>query len=451
MTPPPSCAYAGGHTASSSAGQGLEITEQAAGQVRGEPVHNYVLSNAAGTEVSVLSYAGIVRSVKFADRDGRGDNVVLGFRTLAEYVRYNPARTTASPEGAGTFFGALIGRYANRIAGGRFRLGGRSCQVPANNGANSLHGGEVGFDQKVWAPEVTCDDGAVGLRLEYTSPAGEMGFPGTLLTAATYTLDNANCLTLVLEATTNAPTVVNLTNHTYWDLAGEQAGTIYGHVLQIDADAYTPVDEALIPTGEIRPVAGTPFDFREPTAIGGRIREGDPQLLAAWGYDHNWVLNGGSSGTLRPVATVLDPSSGRAGPRAHDATGPPVLLRQLLERLAGRQRWAHLPPERRLCAGDPALPRRAQPSQVRLDRAATGGKVLRDDRFRALLRAVTPSGPQGPSGPRPTAVRARVQAPVVAMSGQCPRAPSAGPLGACQQLLRVTAGSSAARLAGEHA
>jgi aldose 1-epimerase len=301
---------------SSSTGQGLEVTERVAGEAGGEPVRTYVLSNSAGTEVSVLNYAGIVQSVKFADRYGEADNIVLGFRTLGEYVRYNAARTAANPEGAGTYFGALIGRYANRIAGGRFRLEGQAYQVPVNNGGNSLHGGDVGFDQKVWAPTLTRGDGTVGLRLEYTSPAGEMGFPGTVAAVATYTLDNANRLSLLLEATTDAPTVVNLTNHTYWDLAGGHAGTIYDHVLQIDADAFTPVDGALIPTGEVRPVAGTPFDFREPTAIGEQIREEDPQLLIAWGYDHNWALNGAGSGSLRPVATVFDPKSGR-GLRVH--------------------------------------------------------------------------------------------------------------------------------------
>ena len=297
-------------------GRGLQLTERVIGELRGEPVHQYVMTNGAGTEVTMLNYGGIVSSVRFPDRGGRTDNVVLGFRALDEYVRFNAAQTAANPEGAGTFFGALIGRYANRIAGGRFRVGGQSCQAPANSGGNALHGGDVGFDQRVWGPTVIRDDGVVGLHLDLTSPAGDMGFPGTLTAAATYTLDDANRLTLTLEATTDAPTVVNLTNHSYWDLAGEHAGTIYDHVLQIDADAYTPVDEALIPTGELRPVAGTPFDFREPTAVGGRIREEDPQLVIARGYDHNWALNTGGTGSLLLAATVFDPKGGR-GLRLH--------------------------------------------------------------------------------------------------------------------------------------
>jgi aldose 1-epimerase len=297
-------------------GPKLQVIEHVVGEVRGEPVYEYVMANGAGTEVTILNYGGIVRSVRFPDRGGRTDNVVLGFRALDEYVRFNAAQTAANPEGAGTFFGALIGRYANRIAGGRFRVGGQSCQAPANSGGNALHGGDVGFDQRVWGPTVIRDDGVVGLHLDLTSPAGDMGFPGTLTAAATYTLDDANRLTLTLEATTDAPTVVNLTNHSYWDLAGEHAGTIYDHVLQIDADAYTPVDEALIPTGELRPVAGTPFDFREPTAVGGRIREEDPQLVIARGYDHNWALNTGGTGSLLLAATVFDPKGGR-GLRLH--------------------------------------------------------------------------------------------------------------------------------------
>jgi aldose 1-epimerase len=297
-------------------GLGLQVTEQVVGEVKGEAVHEYVMANGAGTEVSILNYGGIVRSVRFPDRRGRTDNVVLGFSSLDEYVRFNAAPTAANPDGAGTFFGALIGRYANRIDGGRFRVGGQSFHVPANSGGNALHGGDVGFDQKVWCPRVIRDEGAVGLQLTHTSPSGDMGFPGTVTALATYTLDGTNRLTLVLEATTDAPTVVNLTNHSYWDLAGEHAGTIYDHVLQIDADAYTPVDEGLIPTGELRPVAGTPFDFREPTAIGQRIREEDPQLVMARGYDHNWALNTGTAGSLRLAATVFEPKGGR-GLRLH--------------------------------------------------------------------------------------------------------------------------------------
>ena len=289
-----------------------EVRVEPAGEVRGKQVLRYFLANSAGTEVAVLTFGGIIESLQFPDRAGERRNIVLGFKTLEEYVKYNPARTAATPEGAGVYFGALIGRYANRIAAGRLEIEGQLHWVPTNDGTNALHGGDVGFDQKVWGSTVVRGHGAAGVRLEYVSPAGEMGFPGTLRVAATYTLDNDNRLELKLQAGTDAPTFLNLTNHTYWNLAGEASGVVYDQLLYLNADSYTPVDEALAPTGEILTVSGTPLDFRHPRAIGERIRDAHPQMIIAHGYDHNWVLNQARPSSLVHAATVVDPKSGRS-------------------------------------------------------------------------------------------------------------------------------------------
>ena len=281
-------------------------------------VNLYTLANDNQMVVRILDYGGVIQSVSFPDAKGRPGEVTLGFSTLADYEAYNPAPHGARPIGAGIYFGALVGRYANRIAAGSFPLGGRRYQVPANNGPNALHGGPTGFDQKIWSAATSSDPGSVSLELTYLSPEAEMGFPGTLTTVATYTLDTDNGLGFSFAATTTAPTVVNLTNHTYWNLAGEGSGAVLGQLLQIEADSFTPVDAALIPTGEIRPVAGTPFDFRKPTPIGENIK-GGPQFAAAdneqlargQGYDHNWVLNQTNPPSLLLAARALDPSSGR--------------------------------------------------------------------------------------------------------------------------------------------
>ncbi|MGD0808085.1 MAG: aldose epimerase family protein [Acidimicrobiales bacterium] len=280
--------------------------------MRGEEVLRYIMVNSAGTQVAILTLGGIIESLLFADRRGERRDIVLGFGSLAEYVRYNPARNAANPQGAGAYFGALVGRYANRIAGGRLEVDGQLYCVPTNDGTNALHGGDVGFDQKVWGSTVVQADGAVGVRLEYVSPSGEMGFPGTLRTVATYTLDNDNRLVLELQAETDAATFLNLTNHTYWNLAGESSGTVYDHLLYLNADFYTPVDGALAPTGEVLPVSGTPLDFRQPRTIGERIRDAHPQMTIAHGYDHNWVLGQTRPTSLLHAATVVEPKSGRA-------------------------------------------------------------------------------------------------------------------------------------------
>jgi len=261
--------------------------------------------------VRVITYGGIIQSLEVPDKDGDVDDVVLGFDDLAGYVENN---------NPGPYFGALIGRYGNRIAGGKFELDGTTYQLPLNNGPNTLHGGPKGFDTKVWEATDVSDGDVAALQLELVSPDGDMGFPGELTTTVTYSLNADSELSIHYEATTDAPTVVNLTNHTYWNLDGEGSGSIYDHELQLDASHYTPVDKTLIPTGELAPVEGTPFDFREPTAIGSRIREDNQQLLYGQGYDHNWALdrtdNGAREGSdsedaLEEAAVLHDPDSGR--------------------------------------------------------------------------------------------------------------------------------------------
>jgi aldose 1-epimerase len=290
----------------------LTVTEEPLGEVEGDEVRRYTLDNTLGMRVRILNYGGIVQAIEFPDRHGRPANIVLGFRTLEEYLRFNPARNPENPDGAGIYFGALIGRYANPLGNGTFSLAGKAFHVPMNSEWHALHGGTVGFDQKVWKATVVSGDSSAGLRLGYVSPAGEMGFPGTLDVVATFTLDDKNQLTLRFEAVSDAPTVLNLTNHIYWNLAGESSGSIYEHLLQINADGYTPVNGREVPTGEIAPVVGTPFDFTRPIPIGERIRAADEQLLIGHGYDHNWVLKQTDPPSLIRAARAVDPRSGRA-------------------------------------------------------------------------------------------------------------------------------------------
>ncbi|MBX9395389.1 galactose mutarotase [Streptomyces sp. TRM72054] len=247
----------------------------------GTAVHRWTLER-AGVRVRVLSYGGIVQSVEVPDRDGRTADVVLGFGELDGYLEH-----------PGPYLGALVGRYANRIAGGRFPLDGRTYALARNNGPNSLHGGERGFDKRVW--DMTPVEH--GVRLSRVSPHGEEGFPGRLEVSATYRLDATGALRIAYEAVTDAPTVVNLTNHSYWNLSGSGSGDAGGHELRIAAGRYTPVDDDLIPTG-IAPVEGTRFDFRTARKTGS-------------GYDHNFVLDKGVTDTAVEVAELFDPASGR--------------------------------------------------------------------------------------------------------------------------------------------
>jgi aldose 1-epimerase len=288
-----------------------EVTDEVIGDLGGTAIRRFTLANSSGMRVQILNYGGIVQSVEVPDRDGNVANIVLGFRTFEEYRRFNPAASPRSPDGAGVYFGALIGRYANPLADGTFRLRGRTIRVPMNGPWHALHGGAAGFDQAVWDAAVIADGGVPGVRLDYRSPDGEMGFPGTLDVTAAYTLDEESRLTLTLQACTDAPTVLNLCNHVYWNLAGEGSGSCLGQVLSIGADHYLPVNTRETPTGEIRPVAGTAFDFRTPTPIGERIRVADEQLVIGHGYDHNWVLRQSDPPSLVPAARAVDPGSGR--------------------------------------------------------------------------------------------------------------------------------------------
>ncbi|MGQ5605729.1 MULTISPECIES: aldose epimerase family protein [Streptomyces] len=248
----------------------------------GTPVHRWTLER-AGVRVRILSYGGIVQSAEAPDRDGNSACVVLGFDTLDGYVRH--------PE---PYFGALVGRYANRIAGGRFPLDGRTYALARNNGPNSLHGGERGFDKRVWDVEPVAD----GVRLSRVSPHGEEGFPGRVEFSATYTLDASGALRIVYEAVTDAPTVLNPTNHSYFNLGGPGSGHAGGHELRIAASRFTPVDGDLIPAGAPADVADTRFDFRRARKVGS-------------GYDHNFVLDKGVTDTAVEVAELYDPASGR--------------------------------------------------------------------------------------------------------------------------------------------
>jgi aldose 1-epimerase len=229
-------------------------------------------------------------------------NVTLGFDNIADYETKSP------------YFGCITGRYANRIALGQFQLNGQTYQLPINNDPNSLHGGTVGFDKHIWAATPVRDRHSVGLELRFTSPDGDQNYPGTLANKVTYTLTNRNEIRMDYRArlvgNSNLKTIINLTNHAYWNLAGEGSSDIYGHRLTLNASHYTPVDPTLIPTGAIDPVAGTPMDFRHSTAIGARIRNGFEQLVIGRGYDHNWVLNRHGSG-LELAARVVEPRSGR--------------------------------------------------------------------------------------------------------------------------------------------
>jgi aldose 1-epimerase len=261
----------------------------------GSSVRRYTLAGRA-IEVGILTYGGAIDRIDVPDSAGNRANVVLGYADLAGYVRGK------------AYFGALIGRYGNRLAGGRFVLDGREYTVPVNDPPNSLHGGERGFDRVVWDVESA---NATELRLRHVSPAGEQGYPGTLDARVSYTLDGEDGLRIHYTATTDAPTVVNLTNHSYFNLGGDTAADILGHVMQIAAGRYTPVDATFIPTGELASVAGTPLDFRVPAPIGARIREAHPQLVIGRGYDHNWVLDRGAGDPLSHVASAFDPASGR--------------------------------------------------------------------------------------------------------------------------------------------
>ena len=262
----------------------------------GVPVELYTLRNQNGFEARIITMGGTLVSLKTPDKSGKFEDVVLGHDNLGNYLKDN------------AYLGALVGRYCNRIAKGRFSLNGKVIQLPTNNGDNHLHGGFHGFDRAVWAAQSRETPDGPALHLSYLSKDGEEGFPGNLSVTATYTVTPDNSVRLDFHATTDQDTICNLTNHSYFNLRGR--GDVLDYVLQINADQFTPIDSRLIPTGELRSVAGTPFDFRQPAPIGPHINSQDPQIQFARGYDQNWVLNK-PAGQLGVAARVVDKISGR--------------------------------------------------------------------------------------------------------------------------------------------
>jgi aldose 1-epimerase len=263
----------------------------------GEKVMLYSLRNRNGMEMSVMNYGGIIVSVRVPDKSGRVEEVTLGYDSLEAYIRNNP------------YFGAIIGRYGNRISNGSFTLEGRKYTLPANDGTNQLHGGPKGFDKVYW--NIAVADDSSSLKLTYHSPHGEQGYPGNLSAEVQYALTDDNEIRIDYKAATDKATVVNLTNHTYFNLTGDPSrNTILDHTLQISADSFLPVDQRLIPTGKLQPVSGTPFDFNTPAVIGQRIEDDNEQLKMGGGYDHCWVIRN-HDGSLRQVATLTESRSGR--------------------------------------------------------------------------------------------------------------------------------------------
>jgi aldose 1-epimerase len=292
----------------------------------GTPVEIYTLRNNNGMEARIMTYGGIVVSLKVPDKNGNFGDVVLGYDKLDDYVKNNP------------FFGALVGRYGNRIAKGKFALDGKEYTLALNNAPNNLHGGPIGFDKRVWkATTLLTADGPV-LKLNYLSKDGDQGFPGNLNVTATYTLTADNGLLLTYTATTDKPTLCNLTQHSYFNLAGK--GDVLNYLVYINADKFTPVDKALIPTGELKPVEGTPFDFRKPTAIGARINAADEQIKFGNGYDHNWVINK-PPGKLGLVARVTDPATGRVMEVLSTEPGVQFYTGNFLDGYTGKGGWVY--------------------------------------------------------------------------------------------------------------
>jgi aldose 1-epimerase len=264
----------------------------------GRAVEQFTLVNAHGVEVRAITYGAIITAIRTPDRAGRLDDVVYGFDSLSGYLKDPP------------YFGAVVGRYANRIGKARFTLDGTTHQVTRNDGPNSLHGGKRGFDKVLWTGESTQSDSGAAVTFRYTSPNGEEGYPGTLSVSVRYLLTANDALVVDYEASTDKATPVNLSQHSYFNLHGSAGGDILDHLLTLDASAFTPVDSTLIPTGAIAPVAGTPFDFRRPTAVGARIDQPHQQLRYGRGYDHNWVLDRKGAG-LAHAARLADTSTGR--------------------------------------------------------------------------------------------------------------------------------------------
>ena len=285
----------------------------------GEPIHLYTLRNANGIEARITNYGGCLVVLRTPDRNGKLEDIVLGFDNLDGYLAKNP------------YFGALVGRYANRIANGKFGLDGKEYTLARNNGENSLHGGLKGFDKVAWTAHESSSNGSPSLELTYLSVDGEEGYPGNLRATVRYAVTDDSELRIEYEATTDKDTVLNLTNHSYFDLSGQGAGGIVECEVEINADRFTPINAHLIPTGELRPVAGTPFDFRKPAVIGSRIDQEEEQLKYSSGYDHNYVLNR-TGGDLSFAARTRDPAIRTCARSMDHPTRHAVLYRQSLGR-----------------------------------------------------------------------------------------------------------------------
>ena len=329
----------------------------------GTPVSVYTLRNKNGVEARILTYGGILQSLKVPDKNGRLGDVVLGYDNLAGYLTNSP------------YFGALIGRYGNRIAKGHSTLDGVTYTLAPNNVPNSLHGGVKSFDKVVWHAKPGISAQGETLKLTYISHDGEEGYPGNLKVTALYTLTEDNAIRLDYTATSDRDTVANLTQHSYFNLAGR--GDILGHVVYLNADKFTPVDNTLIPTGELKPVDGTPFDFRTPTAIGARIGQDDEQLKFGKGYDHNWVINH-PMGELGLDARVAEPTTGRVL-EVWSTNRPAILLRQFPRRHDHRQGRPRVSVPQRLLHGTAALPGFAESRQLPAGRAASRRSLSQHD------------------------------------------------------------------------
>ena len=304
------------------------VTTQTFGKLPdGRQVHLFTLRNSKGTEARIMNYGGIIVSLKVADRNGKFGDVVLGYDNLDGYLKESP------------YFGAMIGRYGNRIAKGKFTLNDKTYTLATNNDQNHLHGGIKGFDKVLWIPTIIARADGPSLKLQYTSVDGEEGYPGNLSVTAIYTLTEDNAIKLEYTATTDKATVVNLTQHSYFNLAGK--GDILGHEVMMPADRFTPVDETLIPTGELKPVEGTPFDFRKPTTIGARIEQADEQLKFGKGYDHNWVFSK-ATGQFTTLAVVTEPTTGRMLEVLSTEPGLQFYSGNFLDgKLVGKGGWAY--------------------------------------------------------------------------------------------------------------
>ncbi len=310
-----------------SAGLGLSMADAAEAKrapfgklADGNAVEAVTLSNRAGTSIKLMTLGATIVTTMLPDRNGRVDDVSLGFDTAAEYL--------AKP----SYFGASIGRYANRIAKGKFKLDGKEYTLAAQNNGQALHGGLKGFDKRLWKIDSVTNGPSASVTMSYVSPDGEEGYPGTLRATVTYVLSDANEFTITYGATTDKPTVVNLTNHNFWNLAGLSSGrSIENQLLTIHAGRYTPVDKVLIPTGQLTPVAGTPFDFQKASVIGPRVRDGrNAQVVIGRGIDHNYVIDG-AVGTMRPAVRVEDPVSGRVLELSVEAPGVQVYTGNFLD------------------------------------------------------------------------------------------------------------------------